>query len=264
MARDHRVFAARGVLRPGAARRAGPAAALAAIGLGLGLAAGCDAQADRDYQGEALATLRGQVQGTPPLPPLEAAMLWQRGPPPSTDDQELATRAPVESGFPAAFTIRLYQPPPGAARRALRAGEVAFARGNAAAVPYGIASGDVPALPAAAPGSPYGVDLDHWIVHLSADVPAGSLTAWWLGAPLPAGYHLMNVTAVDPSCLEGAELEECVATLVARGVPDDGTAEPGTARGFCLAPYRLAPAPADALIVLRLGTVGPPPGAGCP
>jgi hypothetical protein len=250
----------RGAARP---RRAGAAAAVAALGLWLAAGAGCDAQADRDYQGEALATLRGQVQGTPPLPPLEAAMLWQRGPPPSTDDQELATRARVESGFPAVFTMRLYQPPPAAARRALRAGEVGFARGNAAAVPYGIANDAVPALPAA-PGSPYGVDLEHWIVHLAADVPPGSLTAWWLGAPLPAGYHLLDVTAVDPSCLGGAALEACVATLVGLGVPDDGTASDGTARGFCLAPYRLAPAPADALIVLRLGAPGPPPGETCP
>jgi len=263
MARDHRVPAVR-VLRRGGLRRAGSALATAALGLGLVAAAGCDAQADRGYQGEALATLRGQVQGTPPLPPLEAAMLWQRGPPPSTDDQELATRAPVESGFPAMFTIRLYQPPPAAARRTLRAGEVSFARGNAAAVPFGIAAPAVPALPAAGSGSPYGVDLDHWIVHLGADVPPDSLTAWWLGAPLPAGYHLIDVTAVDPSCLVGAQLEACVATLVARGVPDDGTPDAGTARGFCLAPYRLAPAPSDALVVLRLGTPGPPPGEACP
>ena len=70
----------------------GLAAAPAALALAAGLAAaGCDAQADRDYRGEPLVTLRGEVEGTPPLPPLEAAMLWQRGPPPSTDDQELAT-----------------------------------------------------------------------------------------------------------------------------------------------------------------------------
>lgn len=247
-------------------RARGLTAALPALALAAGLAAaGCDAQADRDYRGEPLVTLRGEVQGTPPLPPLEAAMLWQRGPPPSTDDQELATRAPVEAGFPASFTIRLYQPPPPAARRTLRAGEVSFARANAAAVPFGIAAADVGALPAAGPGAAYGVDVDHWVVHLAEDVPPSSLTAWWLGAALPAGYHLLDVRALDPACLPDAELEACVGALVVRGVPDDGTSAPGTARGFCLAPYRLSPAPPEALLVLRLGTHGPAgPGEACP
>jgi len=242
-----------------------PAGALALAALALGAsAAGCDAQADRDYPGEPLVTLRGQVAGNPPLPPLEAAMLWQRGPPPSTDDQELATRAPVESGFPATFTIRLYQPPPPAARRSLADGEVSFARGNAAAVPFGIAAEFVAQLPVAS-NVPYGVDVDHWVVHLDADVPPASLTAWWLGAALPAGYHLLRVTAIEPLCISPAELEACVGTLVVRGVPDDGTQDPGTARWFCLAPYRLSPTPGDELIVLTLGTYGPPADGGtCP
>jgi hypothetical protein len=243
----------------------GIAAAVAALAFAAGaaaLVAGCDAQADRDYLGEPLVTLRGAVEGTPPLPPLEAAMLWQRGPPPSTDDQELATRAPVEAGFPSVFTIRLYQPPPAAARRALRAGEVSFARANAAAVPYGIAGDAVPALPAAHHPA-YAVDEAHWVVHLAADVPPNTLTAWWLGAPLPAGYHLLDVRTLDPACLVGAALEACVGRLVALGVSDDGTSGPGTARAFCAAPYRLAPAPTDALVVLRLGGSEPPSGEGC-
>jgi hypothetical protein len=262
MARDDRVPTARPSLTP--VPTSSPfVAVLAALAFAAG-AAGCDAQADRDYPGEPLVTLRGQIAGTPPLPPLEAAMLWQRGPPPSIDDQELATRAPVESGFPATFTIRLYQPPPAAARRTLAEGEVSFARGNAAAVPFGIAAPQVSSLPTAANPS-YGVDVDHWVIHLGADVARNSLTEWWLGAALPAGYHLMRVRAVDPACLSGAQLEACVATLVIRGVPDDRTSDPGTARGFCLAPYRLSPAPGDELIVLQLGNFGPLAGGGpCP
>jgi hypothetical protein len=258
MARDRPLPAARGaVSRAGASAAALAAAALAAS------AAGCDAQADRHYPGEPLVTIHGQVAGVAPLPPLEAAILWQRGPPPSVDDQELATRAPVESGFPATFTLRLYQPPPAAARRRLRAGEVEFARGNAAAVPYGVAAAAVAALPA--PGNPYGADVAHWLVYLAAEVPAASLTAWWLGAALPAGYHLVRVEAIDPACLPPEELDACVAALVALGLPDDGTQDPGTARAFCLAPYRLSPAPPDELVVLTLGTYAPPAAGGaCP
>jgi hypothetical protein len=238
------------------------ALALAAIALAAS-AAGCDAQADRSYLGEPLVTVRGQVAGDPPLPPLQAAMLWQRGPPPSTNDQELATRAPVEAGFPAAFTIRLYQPPPAAARRTLAAGEVSFARGNAAAVPYGTVMGPTASLPCP-PGGSYSLDVDHWVIHLDRDVLSSSLTAWWLGAALPAGYHLVKVSAVDPACITPAELDACTGTLVGRGVPEDGTGAPGTARWWCLQPYRLAPAPPDELVVLRLGQCSPQPAAACP
>src|SRR6266481_7469470 len=84
----------------------------------------CDPQADAGYLGEPLMTLQGHVTSSGPMPALEAAMLWQRGAPPSTNDQELATRAPVQTGFPARFTLHLYQPPPAAARRTLAAGQV--------------------------------------------------------------------------------------------------------------------------------------------
>src|SRR5947209_14158059 len=82
------------------------------------LACACDPQADGKYLGEPLASFDGYVSRAG-VAPLEAAMLWQRGPPPSANDQELATRAPVRTGFPASFTLHLYQPPPAAARRTL-------------------------------------------------------------------------------------------------------------------------------------------------
>ena len=220
------------------------AAALAAV-------AGCGALADLDYPGEVLLTLHGRVVGVSPLPPLEAAMLWQRGPPPSTSDQELATRVPVEAGFPGIFTIRLYQPPPAEARRSLLPGEVSFARGNVAAVPYGTAADQVVAMPSTTSTSSYAMDVNHWVIHLDADVPPDTLTAWWLGAALPAGYHLVRVAPFDPTCQY--DLDGCVADLVARGVPDDGTPT-GTAHQFCLATYRLSPAPDGEIIELPLGT----------
>jgi hypothetical protein len=228
--------------------------ALCSYGAGL---SGCDAQVDRAYPGEPLAVLHGVVRGSGsgPLPPLESALLWQRGAPPAVDDLELATRAPVESGFPATFTLRLYQPPPAAARRTLAPGEVAWARASPAAVPYGIAASAVAGLPASAnPG--YVVDAAHWVVHLAGDVPPASLTAWWLGGALPAGYHLLSQTPLAESCVSGRPLEACVVDLVLRGLRDDGTRAPGTARGFCAAPYRLAPAPPNDPIVLDLSPLG--------
>jgi hypothetical protein len=233
-----------------------PSLLLVAAALGA-----CDAVAPSDYPGEPLLSLRGQVRSSGPLPPLEAAMLWQRGEPPSSDDQELATRAPVETGFPAWFTVHLYQPPPLAARRSLGPGEPTWARALAAALPYGIAKVQSPGAGAASnPG--YGIDPDHWVLYLAEDVPAGSLTEWWLQAALPKGFHLLRVTA-QPECLSAAGLAACIAELVQRGAPDDGTSFPGTARAFCRAPYRLAPAPGE-LLVLELGAIGLPTGGDCP
>ena len=220
----------------------------------------CDPAAQPSYLGDPLLTLRGQVMSSGPIDaPLEAAMLWQRGPPPSTNDQELATRAPVQSGFPATFTLHLYQPPPAAAVRSLLPGQVTYARANAAAIPYGIAA--AAGAPVATPPSnpSYALDPNHWVMYLPADAPAGSLMEWWLGGSLPAGFHLLRVAPANPACMTGAVLDACVADLVHRGVTDDGTAEVGTARYFCLQPYRLSVAPANEQIVLVLS--GPASGA---
>jgi hypothetical protein len=222
--------------------------------------ASCDPQADSAYQGEPLVTLHGQVISSRPLPtPLEAAMLWQRGPPPSTDQEDLATRAPVQSGFPATFTVHLYQPPPAAARKTLAPGEVTYARANAAAIPYGIASAGVASLPAMANAS-YGIDANHWIVYLAADVPPRSLMEWWLGGALPAGFHLLRAAAVNPKCITPDQLQACVADLAQRGVTDNATAQ-----SFCLEPYKLSLAPPGEQLVLDLGSVGLGPAGGtCP
>ena len=235
------------------------AAALASICL---LALACQPQAESDYQGEPLVTLQGQVVSDGALPPLEAAMLWQRGDPPSTDDLELATLAPVQSGFPAGFTLHLYLPAPDAARRSFAPGEVVYARANAAAVPIGIATTQVNTLPAS--GNPsYGIDAAHWVLFLESDVPANSLTAWWLGAPLAAGFHLIDVASFNATCLSEDQLDACAAQLVALGVPDDGTDNPGTARSYCVAPYRLSPALPGEELVLNLGEVGLGPAGSC-
>ncbi len=220
----------------------------------------CDPQADASYPGEPLITLRGQVKSSGALPALEAAMLWQRGDPPSTGDQDLATRAPVQTGFPATFTAHLYHPPPAAARRTLAAGEPVYARASAAAVPKGIAAEQLGATLAAAGAFPgYGIDPNHWVVYLDTDVSAASLTAWWLGAPLYAGFHLLRVDAVDPKCMTADPLGACVKDLARRGLAD------AAAHAFCLAPYRLSPAPPTEELTLDLGAVGLGPSGGpCP
>jgi hypothetical protein len=226
------------------------------------LSCACDSQAGGGYLGEPLASFPGYVSSAGDGR-LEAAMLWQRGAPPSTNDQELATRAPVQTGFPARFMLHLYQPPPAAARRTLAPGQVPYARANAGAVPYGVAASFNGTAPAAGSG-PFGIDANHWIVYLPSDVPPGSLMEWWLGEALPAGFHLLRVTKVYGECMSAAQLDACAADLAGRGVPDDGTADPGTGRSFCRASYRLSVPPRDEQLVLDLAPPGPSPGPGCP
>jgi hypothetical protein len=79
---------------------------------------------------------------------------------------------------------------------------------------------------------------------------------------LGAGYHLLRAF-LDDLCTP-AELEACVAELVRRGVPDDGTSAPGTARAYCKAPYRLQPTSLDEPIVLKLGPLAGGPAPACP
>src|SRR5439155_24419250 len=103
------------------------------------------------------------------------------------------------------------------------------------------------------------IDPHHWIVYLPSDVPPGSLMEWWLGGALPAGFHLLSVASVDTACMTAEQLDACAAELTRRGVPDDGTTKPGTARSFCLAPYRLQLARPGEQLVLDLGSAASPP-----
>ncbi len=226
-------------------------------------ALGCDSQVGPDYPGEPLVSLHGQVtsSSTLPLPQVEVGLLWQRGPPPSTDDEQLATQAAVQGEFPAQFILYLYHPAPEAARQPLRSGEVRFARANAAVLPAGI--GQPAATFSNVSSIAYALDTLHWFLFLEQDVPANTLTAWWLGAALPAGYHLLNVLQTNPLCLEPAQLASCVAGLVQLGVPDVPAGE-GEATAFCSATYRLQPASFDEGITLHIGGPEAPTTAGCP
>ncbi|MGO9063552.1 MAG: hypothetical protein ACLPM8_02990 [Myxococcaceae bacterium] len=230
--------------------------------------ASCDSQVSPDYPGQPLVSLTGQVtsSSTLPLGQLEVALLWQRGPPPTTGDEQLATKAAVQGEFPAQFVLHLYHPPPAAALQSLQPGEVSFARANAAVLSEGAAQ-DASELPTSTFGNvsagAYALDALHWFLFLEQAVPADSLTEWWLGGALPAGYHLLNVLATSPACLQPAQVASCVALLQERGVPDVPPGA-GEATGYCTATYRLQPASFAEGITLQIGGTLTPTVAGCP
>jgi hypothetical protein len=241
-------------------KRHGPWWLLAVSLLGT---SGCDSQVAPDYPGEPLVSLTGQVtsSSTLPLPQLEVGLLWQRGPPPSTNDEQLATQAAVQGEFPAQFILRLYHPAPEAARQPLRTGEVRFARANAAVLPVGVAM--VNQAFANVSSIAYALDSLHWFLYLEQDVPENSLTAWWLGGALTSGYHLLNVLATSPQCLTPTQVALCAAELVALGVPDV-PAGAGEATAFCSATYRLQPASFAEGITLQIGGAATPTTFACP
>ncbi len=234
----------------------------------LGMAS-CDSQVSPDYPGQPLVSLTGEVTSTSSsyLGPVEVALLWQRGPPPSTGDETLATKAAVQGEFPAQFVLYLYHPPPQAALQTLQPGEVSFARANAAVVSQGVANA-LAAMPSTSgpvdvSNTAYALDTLHWFLFLEEAVPANSLTEWWLGGALPAGYHLLNVLATSPACLQPTPVAACVALLAQRGVTDVPPGA-GAATGFCTATYRLQPASFAEGITLQIGGTPTPPTAGCP
>ncbi len=245
-----------------AARPVGAPGARLAAALVAAALAGCGAQAEPGYLGEPLVTLTGSVAAGPATAsqPVEAAVLWQRGLGLSTEGQVLGARAAVAAG--GGFTLTLHQPPPEAVRLALAPGEPRLARATAAAVPLGITAPAASGLGSANdPDTPrsYGIDPAHWLVWLEGDAPAGSLTAWWLGGPLPAGFHLVAVAPVAPACLDAPALAACEGEVGAAGAPDAAAAA-----ALCLAPYRLAAAPPAAALLLLPGTTGLGAPAGCP
>ncbi len=210
-----------------------------------------------DYPGDPQLKIRGQVTSTQPLDQTEVVILvWQQALPPSMASMVIDGRAgdgPV-TDLERAFEVWIYDPP--RSLEPLRQGEVALARGNLAAIPLGWI-GDINP-PMAAQERGFGADVGHWIVYLDGPAEAGTLTAWWLGAPdgLRAGYHLVRV---EPFCIAGAERAACVEEVLGTdAVPDAATAEE-----YCDAPYRLSPDP-SAPVEVQIGAFAVPPPAGCP
>lgn len=227
--------------------------------------AGCSgALPPEDYAGTPRFGVRGEITSTNPFLPTEAVVAWQLDPAPAISSMMLGPRSepPASSSAFPVFFILLFDPPPAQALHRLREGEAAFARGVVLGVPDNYSDVDIgEAFATRAAG--FGADVDHWLVYVEEDALPGTLTAWWLGGPLARGYHLLRVEPLDLSCTTQEALDACAAELVAAGVADDRTENPGTARGYCLAPYRLVPDDSASLSV-HLGTyVLPPPPVAC-
>lgn len=240
---------------------------LLAISIAVAAGACGGSQADRGYPGDPVLDYGGLLGTAGPLPLFDTRFVWQLGLPPDLGQLRLAENEAGSWSWSGPlgleFETAVYQPPPSDVFVQLAAGEVAFARGNTVTVPLGTSSAEIAQLPGSL-NPAYSSDLTYWILYFQADVPAGSLTEWWLhGQAVGAGYHYVRVDA--PRCLSEAEFDACAAELAARGLPDNGSGDPGTARAFCraFAPHRVVPATTEERSAITLGT-SEFPALGCP
>ena len=145
----------------------------------------CGTQTDDDFRGETLLHLTGQVVNEQPIVPAAGVtMVWTYDT--GSGDFSVGEAVEVSGGFPANFTLDLFEPPAGIPA-------AAFATiGLITALPP-----DTTELPDE--DALLGIDEQHVVVYLSrdvADLPAEQHDAAVavLGGELTTGYHLMEVT----------------------------------------------------------------------
>ena len=162
----------------------------------------CDSLAGSDYVGQPLITLTGSFasSASAPADPLGGvALLWQdpNGP---GGPGAAATMLPVAIEFPAQFRVAVPAPPPTAARFQLDGIELAEA--------YVYLVTDA----GAARPQPRGVDRGHALVWASDEVPAGSLSADYLGGAVTAGYHVRAFAAITtPGAAQQQMIGRCTS-----------------------------------------------------
>lgn len=155
------------------------------------LAAACDPQATTDYAGEPMAQVRGVMSSAVTEVPdgLVPIIFWQ--------GSSYGTQVDVVVRFPSSFTLDLYQPPPDEAlfdfpAMSDRPDEIRLGFGSIELLPFAVAEDG---------RYPLGVAERHMLLYAEGDMAAGTLGADYVGAVLPAGYHLVKVIASDhPSC----------------------------------------------------------------
>ena len=200
----------------------------------------CSSQVQSDYQGEPVATLRGKVVAKKASleSDVNAAIVWN-----TVDPRYLGERIDVSGGFPASFTLSLYEPPPREADIVTMvpyciAGErIDIPDGDECAsgqlVPkgtsLGFSYGYVAAIDADVPDGEIertdirGVDVEHFVIHFDHDaesdeeLPANpsaeqlarkhQLVSVDYVGPRTAGYHLGKINPAKKAFLK--EVREC-------------------------------------------------------
>jgi len=199
------------------------------------LGAGCDGVADPTYQGEPLATLRGQlqIQGTPP--PAQVVLIW------TNSDANYFAREHVDAigdGAPTEFKLNLFGPPAEEVFIDLTNGG---ANPNESKVAFGLIAvmrqdtnlglfqgdSDIRRKPEDAPRPLLGSAEYQALVYVDSNVQPGTRTASLLGGTLSAGFHLMQYDWTPQSVYDAHQA--CIAGLFKAWFDDHPGCDPLTA-----------------------------------
>jgi hypothetical protein len=180
-------------------------------------AAGCDPHADPGYQGEALATLRGEVrlEREEPPPSDEIEVFYQNytdyvsgeefDEPGDLMQFAIVERVSVTGDYPANFTLELFEPPPIEALTDFTTrGEPNETRLGLAIIASSYECWDFSPIDGAR--CIFGGAGRVALVWAEDDIVAGTRTANFLGATLEAGYHLLQYR---PNFATPEEFNEC-------------------------------------------------------
>ena len=150
--------------------------------------AACTPQVDGNHNGTPLAQLEGTVQNmrTASINDAEVAIVWIN----SSGSPDIAggETVEVEGNFPAAFRLSVYEPPVDALINSYSDGS----RMGVAYIVSATAGTDFTDDESAEAGL-LGMDPDHLLVYLPADIVAGSAVSTLLRGTPTAGFHLYNV-----------------------------------------------------------------------
>ncbi len=174
--------------------------------------AGCDSQVDSDHQGTPLARLSGTIRNTRTLPVGDAEVVaaWVNS---SVDpDVWTADSVQVTGNFPSQFKLSIFTAP-----------DTLYLNADPDGVKFGVAT-----IVAAKAGTDFsdketdktdailGIETEHLLVYVPADIPANSLTSLLLHGTPKAGFHLYGVKRLTDD--EQAATQDCID-----GLGDDPT-----------------------------------------
>jgi hypothetical protein len=159
--------------------------------------AACASQVDGTHQGDSLAEIAGSVRNTRTLPvsgEAEVVVVWNNSS--GSPDLSGTDSVEVEGTFPANFTLSIYEPPDDALLNDWNGVKVGVAY-----IIAGLVGTDYSSEQAAEAGI-LGLEDDHLLVYVPADVPAGSDASIVLRGTPAAGFHVYGVNKLTDQEIE--------------------------------------------------------------
>jgi hypothetical protein len=177
----------------------------------LAVVAGCDAQVDGSYPGQAVIRLQGTAIGFGVEEVEAAAIVWNQNRGHLVPSGPIAAQ-PMHPVFPAALTISILAPPPDEAYFGVDGETSSIAEGYLHLVGAGA-------------GDDVGVDdfvgaaVDLVLVHVRGEVDPAGLLAAYLGGARSPGFHLLGWRATaELSDAQAYFTERCAEQMVADGI----------------------------------------------